>query len=102
MTCTGASFASRVAGSALHQANLSDLVTGCLAEYEDLARVLAADPARLAALRARVQSARASPLFDMNRLCRNFEATLRQMWDFHRAGGQPRTFLVARTNETVT
>jgi Flp pilus assembly protein TadD len=52
--------------------------------------------------RARAQSARSSPLFDMNRLCRNFEATLRQMWDFHRAGEQPRTFLVGPTNETVT
>jgi protein O-GlcNAc transferase len=102
VTCTGVSLASRVAGCALHQANLADLVTGSLAEYEQLARALVADPARLGALRARAQSARSSSLFDMNRLCRNFEATLRQMWDFHRAGEQPRTFLVGPTNETVT
>src|SRR5262249_32712207 len=51
LTCTGTSFASRVAGSLLGAVGLAELVTDSLADYEALALGMARDPERLARLR---------------------------------------------------
>jgi predicted O-linked N-acetylglucosamine transferase (SPINDLY family) len=77
LTCAGNAFAGRVAASLLHAVGLPELVTHSLAEYEALALVLARDPARLGALRARLEeNRRREPLFDTARFCRQLEATL--------------------------
>jgi predicted O-linked N-acetylglucosamine transferase (SPINDLY family) len=47
LTCTGRTFASRVAASLLHAAGVPELVTHNLTDYEALAMRLAADPALL-------------------------------------------------------
>src|SRR5262249_48430755 len=47
LTCSGATFASRVAGSLLRAVGLPELVTGSLDDYETLALRLARDPALL-------------------------------------------------------
>jgi len=72
---SGDTFASRVSGSILSAAGLSDLLTRSAADYERLAGQLANRPALLAAIRARVAQARdAAPLFDTPAFTRDLEA----------------------------
>jgi protein O-GlcNAc transferase len=84
LTCTGETFASRVAGSLLHAAGLPELVTSTLAEYEAtalrLAGGLANGRAELETLRARIQRNRVdAPLFDTPRFARDLEAAFEWM-----------------------
>ncbi|PNG25829.1 hypothetical protein CR492_11790 [Methylocella silvestris] len=97
LTCLGATFAGRVAGSLLHAVGLPELVTTSPAAYESLALKLACgDPALLQDFRHRLLGGKsASPLFDTPRYARNFEAALMQMWRLHEAGEPPRAFAVA-------
>jgi protein O-GlcNAc transferase len=75
LTCSGATFASRVAGSLLHSVGLPELVTASPAEYEALALRLACDAALLASLRSRLARNRGTcPLFDTDRFRRHIEA----------------------------
>lgn len=65
LTMAGQGFAARVAASLLHTLGLPELIVTSKADYAALAIALARDPARLAALRARLAEARQSaPLFD--------------------------------------
>lgn len=96
LTCTGHTFAGRVATSLLHAIGLPELVTHSLADYEHLALQLAADPARLAALKKRLADHRLSePLFNTGRFCRHIEAAYQEMWDRHQRGLPPEGFSVA-------
>jgi predicted O-linked N-acetylglucosamine transferase (SPINDLY family) len=82
VTCAGETLVSRIAGSQLMAIGVPELVTHSLAEYEELALQLAREPARLAALRARLVAHRHShPLFDMARYTQDFEALLLRTWD---------------------
>ena len=77
VTCAGATFASRVAGSQLHALGLPELVTHSLEAYEDLALDLAQQPSRLAQIRLRLASNRATePLFDVAGYTRALEDLL--------------------------
>ncbi len=68
LTCSGATMASRVAGSQLHAIGLPSLVTDSLAEYEARALELAGDRQALRDLRETLAGNRARyPLFDMAR-----------------------------------
>lgn len=87
LTCTGNTFAGRVAGSLLHAVGLPELVTHSLAEYEALALQLAANPGRLSALRARLAANRTTAsLFDTDRFRRHLEAAYLRMLDLRRGG----------------
>ncbi len=82
LTCIGSSFAGRVAASVLNAAGLPELVTTTLRDYETLALSLAREPARLAALRAKLAHNRDTcPLFDVARFTRHLEAAYTQMWE---------------------
>jgi predicted O-linked N-acetylglucosamine transferase (SPINDLY family) len=95
VTCAGTTFASRVAGSLLHAVGLPELVTTSLADYEALARALAHDPARLAALKAKLARNREThPLFDTERFTRQIEAAYTDMWQRHQHGAAPESFSV--------
>lgn len=73
-------FAARVSGSVLTAANLADLITTNLHDYEALALRLALEPAVLQAFRDRLALARDSaPLFDTPAFARNLEALYREM-----------------------
>jgi predicted O-linked N-acetylglucosamine transferase (SPINDLY family) len=96
ITCAGATFASRVAGSILRAAGLPELVTTSLSEYEALALRLARDPAELRNIRMKLLSNRdTAPLFDTPALTRHIESAYREMWRIHHAGEAPRAFTVA-------
>lgn len=93
VTRAGRSFASRVATSLLHAMGLPELSTASLADYEALAVALAGDPARLAALKARLAAAiPAAPLFDPDRFARHLEAAFETMDMAARAGAAPADF----------
>ncbi len=91
LTCSGETFASRVAGSLLRAIGLPELVTTSLAEYEAAAIRLAGNPAELKALRDRLAKNRlTTPLFDSERFARHLECAYQMMWDRYARGEAPR------------
>lgn len=95
LTCTGETFASRVAASMLRSVGLPELVTTSLADYETLALALARDPARLAALRSRLaRNIGVEPLFDTRRFTRHIEVAFTTMWNRAQSGQPPSSFAV--------
>lgn len=96
LTCSGRSFASRMAASLLTALGLPELVTDDLQRYEDLAVALALAPDRLRALRERLQRSRmSSSLFNGKAFARSIEAAYRQMAERHRSGLAPAHIEVA-------
>ncbi|MCP1609092.1 putative O-linked N-acetylglucosamine transferase (SPINDLY family) [Azospirillum lipoferum] len=95
LTVAGRSFAGRVAASLLHAVGLPELVVPDWDAYEATAKRLAEQPAELAALKLRLEQARATaPLFDTDRFARSIETAYATMWDIHAAGEPPRGFAV--------
>jgi predicted O-linked N-acetylglucosamine transferase (SPINDLY family) len=77
---TGDTFAARVSGSILTAANLADLVTHNLQDYEALAFRLSSDAAVLHSYRERLAQARDSaPLFDTPAFARSLEGLYREI-----------------------
>jgi predicted O-linked N-acetylglucosamine transferase (SPINDLY family) len=90
LTCTGETFAGRVAASLLRAVGLPELVTASLADYEARAVELAKDRAQLTALRRRLDGARrTAPLFDGQRSARDLESLYLRMVERQRAGLAP-------------
>lgn len=84
LTCSGHTFASRVAGSLLSAAGLPELITYSLEAYEARALQLAQDQAALTAIRHKLmQHVRTSPLFDTARFAYNLGQCYRRMWQTH-------------------
>ena len=95
LTCTGKTFAGRVAASLLHAAGLPELVSETLADYEALALRLARDPAALASLKSRViQNRETAALFDAPRFTRHLEAAYVTMHERYQRGLPPAAFTV--------
>jgi predicted O-linked N-acetylglucosamine transferase (SPINDLY family) len=81
VTITGRSMAARASASQLHAVGLPELVAASTDEYEAIAAELARERDRLRALSARLRDeSDATPLFDMQRYTREFEAALDRMW----------------------
>lgn len=95
VTCSGRTFASRVAGSLLRAVGLPELVAVSLEEYERLALSLAVDREKLQGMRARLSNREALPLFDTPLFCRHLEAAYRHMQSAHQEGRAPENFTVA-------
>ena len=82
LTCVGTTFAGRVAGSLLRAADLPELITYSLEDYEALALQLAQNPARLSEIRKKLHQARLQvPLFDIKKFTGNIEKSYKSMWD---------------------
>lgn len=93
LTCSGQSFASRVAGSLLHAVGLPELVTENMADYEALALRLARRPELLQALRTRLADNRLThPLFDPALFARGLEKAYMRMVTRSRKGLKPEGF----------
>lgn len=96
LTCLGHAFAGRVAGSLLKPLGLEELITADLAEYEARALELARDRDRLAGLRARLQTNKASsPLFDVAVYTRHLERAYVGMWERWCAGKGREPFAIS-------
>ena len=95
LTCSGATFAGRVAGSLLTAIGMPELVTTSLEEYEQTALALARDPQRLIALRQKLVNNRDScALFDPVKLTGNIEAAYARMWQTWLSGQKPVAFSI--------
>ena len=95
LTCAGATFAGRVAASAVTAAGVPELIAPSIAAYEQLALDLARTPARHRELRERLERSRtAAPLFDMAAYVRHLEIAFTRMWERWRAGEAPAAFSV--------
>ncbi len=80
LTCSGETFASRVAGSLLNAAGLPELVTNDLQSYEAKALHCATDPQALLTLKTRLAQAKTdSPLFDTAFFAQSLESLYREM-----------------------
>lgn len=74
LTRSGRTFASRMAGSLLHNLGLAELVVDNFADYEELAVALATQPQRMAEIRQRLEVNRSrSALFDTAQQVREIE-----------------------------
>lgn len=77
LTCSGKTFASRMAGSLLKTIGLPELIATSLGEYEEKAVSFAGSAGGLMELRQRLDASRlASPLFDTPRFVRDLEDRL--------------------------
>jgi predicted O-linked N-acetylglucosamine transferase (SPINDLY family) len=95
LTCRGDTFPGRVAAGLLHAIGLPELATASLAEYEDLARTLAQDPERLAAIRSKLMRNRdTEALFDTARFTRDLESAYRAMWERQQTGLPAASFAI--------
>ncbi len=95
ITSLGSSFAGRVAASLLTAAGLPELVAEDLTAYASLALTVARDNARLASLKQRLASVRATcALFDAPRYCNHIEAAYETMWRRYQQGEMPAGFTV--------
>ncbi|MBC2666822.1 tetratricopeptide repeat protein [Novosphingobium flavum] len=96
VTRLGRQFAARVGASLLTNTGMEELVTTSDADYEALALALARDPARLAALRARLTANLPSaPLFDTVGYARALESGFSAALGRQRRGLPPEDFAVA-------
>ena len=95
VTCPGATFAGRVAGSLLQTIGLPELIVPTLEEYEGLALRLAQEPALLARVREKLaRNIAREPLFDMAAYTRAIETAYWQMWERWCKGTAPEPFAV--------
>jgi predicted O-linked N-acetylglucosamine transferase (SPINDLY family) len=95
VTCTGTTFAGRVATSLLHAVGMPELVTDSLEAYEALALQLACDRDALVKVKKRLSENRDHcPLFDTDRTRRHVEAAYEIMWKKSQAGELPEGFAV--------
>jgi len=95
VTLVGDHHAARMGASLLTLVGLPELIAADEASYLEIAAALAADPERLAELRAGLRSRMAaSPLCDKAALARRVEAAYRVMWRRWCAGENPAPFTV--------
>ncbi len=80
LTLCGRAFAARMAGALLTAAQLPELITYTLVDYEEKAVELAGNPGQLRALRERLNQVRESGvLFDTGRFARQLELRLQEL-----------------------
>lgn len=81
ITCVGDTFAARVAASLLTAANLPELITYSLQDYESKALYLSQNPAELNAIKQKLLTTHlSSALFDTQLFAHSLENTLESIW----------------------
>ncbi len=81
LTCTGRSFAGRVAGSLLNALGMTELITDSLEAYEEKALQLSSDTAKLKSIKQQLQTNKMnSALFDTERFARDLENCYQDVW----------------------
>lgn len=93
LTCSGETFASRVAGSVLKAAGLPELVTTSLGDYERMAHKLVTEPDTLMQLKDRLRAGRSTcRLFDLDRFRGHIETAYAMACERHWQGLPPASF----------
>jgi len=101
LTCTGETFAGRVAASLLDAVGLSELITHDLDRYAALALALARHPERLREIRTRLARNRdICPLFATDRFRRHLESAYIVLRERSQRGETPAPFSVVPLRET--
>lgn len=87
LTCAGDTFASRVAGSLLKAANLEELITYSMAEYQNKALSLAHNPNEMKRIKEKLKLHNTKlPLFDIAHFAEDLERHYQSMWkDYNKA-----------------
>ena len=86
LTMMGESFASRMAASLLTAIDLPELITSSQEQYEALAIELATNPAKLKALKTKLESNRlTAPLFDTPRFTKHLEEAYTKIYERYHA-----------------
>lgn len=81
LTCVGDTFAARVAGSLLTAADMPELITYSLQEYENKALHLANNPIEIENIKQKLLATKpTSALFDTNQFARSLESVYQSMW----------------------
>jgi predicted O-linked N-acetylglucosamine transferase (SPINDLY family) len=84
LTCAGDTFASRVASSLLKAANLDELITYSLSDYENKALALATNPDDLTRIKAHLLAHREGlPLFDTPQFVKDLESLYKRIKPAH-------------------
>ena len=100
LTCTGETFAARVAASLLSAVGLPELIVDSLEAYEALAIKLGRDPRALSQLKTRLAQHRdTAPLFDTEGFARHLESAYLTMWERAQKGLPAESFAVAATRQ---
>lgn len=95
ITCTGKSFASRVAASLLRAVEMPELITTSARDFERLGIELANDPGRLKRIREKLWRNRTTaPLFDTGLFTRNIERAYEQIHERHLSHLRPMDIVV--------
>ena len=95
VTCTGTSFAGRVATSLLQAMDVPELITRDLGEYEARALTLARNPFILTDVKVKLMKNRlGTKLFDFSRYRRHLEEAYIHMWQRQDRGEAPQGFAV--------
>jgi len=95
LTCTGESFASRVAASLLNAIELPELITTTQEQYEATAIELATNPEKLKAIKYKLERNRlTTALFDTPRFTKHIEAAYKQMYERYQADLPPNNIYV--------
>ncbi len=89
ITCSGDTFASRVAGSLLHGLDCDECIAVDLAEYEALALSLAQHPEKRLAIKNKIQKNRRR-VFETASYVAAYEDLLQQMWQRWKKGLAPK------------
>ena len=95
VTLQGDHFASRMSSSILMAAQLPELITHTIKDYEDLSVSLARDPNRLNDIRLYLRRSRLTmPLFNTQRFVHNLESAFIEMCEIYNSGDEPRQIRV--------
>ena len=87
LTCTGESFASRVAASLLNAIELPELITTTQEQYEATAIELATNPEKFKDIKNKLERNRlTTALFDTPRFTKHIEAAYKQMYERYQDG----------------
>jgi predicted O-linked N-acetylglucosamine transferase (SPINDLY family) len=96
LTCAGEAFASRMAASLLTALELPELITSTFDEYEQRAVDIADNPARLDALRGRLQqNVRSGLLFDTRLVARSIESAYMAVYERYQSGLLPESIEIS-------
>ncbi len=84
LTCVGDTFAARVAGSLLTAADMPELITYSLQDYENKALYLANSSTELEKIKQKLHATKlTSALFDTNQFAHELENSYQSMWQRH-------------------